>query len=282
MIKAHLDFQQCELLSLFKEHQTLSGMALALNMDKGQLSRSLKRISDSAPVLIKVLGKWTLTDQGEKIVEWYKRSLVEQNIIMERKRELSIVTTQTLSERKLSSLASEITNLSGYESLRIITSLSTIETDILSGKVDLALVCSIPEHPEIRYKKTFRSLYQIVMPYKWKENGKDLYHLLSLPYISHTGMDVRQLLQLEETIHQPAIKYDHLSGVRQAVINGQGWAILPQYAIETEIKEKKLKLFDGPTGLSAIEEFQLWWLPGKMDKKIALKICSLLSPQVLS
>lgn len=275
MKKPTLDFSECEILSLLKDHETLSRMALVLNMDKGQLSRKISKISDTAPVLTKIQGKWSLTSQGIDLVEWYKGILREQTDILSRKRELSIVTTQNISERIVCSKTPEIKNLSGYESIRISTSVSSVESDLLSGKIDFALLCSIPENPEIRYKKLFKSRFRIVFPYRWKQTPDDIQSLLSLPYVTHTGLDVRHFLNIENNISAPFARYDHLSGVRQGVIEGQGWAILPEYAVLNEISEKKLKFSDNSWGLSASEEFQLWWFPGKTEKKMAMKISDL-------
>jgi DNA-binding transcriptional LysR family regulator len=62
------------------------------------------------------------------------------------------------------------------------------------------------------------------------------------------------------------MEFDHISGVRQAVVEGLGWSILPYYAIEDEVNKKLVSCVNG-ISLAHTEEFQLWWVPGRLHKK---------------
>lgn len=274
MKKLPLESQDCELLALYSEYGSLVGMGEALQIDKGQLSRKITRLATLAPVLVRVQGKWSLTPQGHQVVQWYKDAINSQNIIFQGKKELIISTTQAISERKLTPLISKILEDTQYQHLKILTNVDNIENALFEGVMDFALTCAIPKSPEIRYKKVYKAEFIVVTPANWKE--KNLKELMKLPYIIHTGIQPRTLLAIEEEIAAPVASFDHIVGVRQAVLAGLGWAILPEYAVELEIKEKKLKMIKLQT-ITKIEEFQLWWIPGKINKKNILKMTQLLS-----
>lgn len=62
------------------------------------------------------------------------------------------------------------------------------------------------------------------------------------------------------------MEFDHISGVRQAIVEGLGWSILPYYAIADEVNKKLVHCLPG-ISLANAEEFQLWWVPGRLHKK---------------
>ena len=274
MKKLSLESQDCELLALYSEHGSLTSMGEALGIDKGQLSRKISRLASLAPVLVRVQGKWSLTPQGQQIVQWYRDAVTGQEAIFQGKEELILATTQAISERKCAPIISEIIKETDYRYLKILTNLDNIESALFSGTMDFAITCAIPQSPEIRYKKIYKSGYVVITPPTWKE--MTLKELMKLPYVSHTGIQLRALLGIENEIPHPAAAFDHLVGVRQGVISGLGWAVLPDYAVDWEIKEKKLKVIKC-SQIDAVEEFQLWWIPGKVSKKNVQKLTQLLS-----
>lgn len=274
MTKLPLESADCELLYLLKTHGSLAGITSAIGLDKGYLSRRMTKISTLAPVLIRVQGKWQLTPQGLKIVEWYEEALTKQEMILLGKEELIFGTTQTISERKLTALLPEVIKETHFKKFKMVTQLESVESALLAGKIDFAFVCAIPQSPEVRFKKLIKWPYVIVIPPLWQDHFKTLDDLLRKPYVSHSGIDMRLILGKEEQIAPPVASFDHLIGVREGVVNGLGWSILPLYTIERELKMKSLKLVKNLPKLIQEEEFQLWWVPGNLDKKTVQTIAS--------
>ncbi len=230
----------CEFLEAFDRAGSLAELSRELNLDKGFTSRKLTKIASSAPVLTKVLGKWMLTQQGQELVKWYKAAKESQKIILTGKSELIIGTTQLVSERRLIPQGHLILKSTGHKKFKILTSFGALDAALLPSKVDCIISCDIPHHPEIRFKKLFSSPFVLVRPSSWRGEIKSLEELFKRPYVSHSDIEVRELLKMEEAVSNPIATFDHLVGVREAVSAGLGWAILPEYAVERELTSRKL------------------------------------------
>lgn len=263
-----LSSQDCEFLAAFKKYGSLSELCAALSMDKGQASRRMSRIAGLAPVLTRVQSKWSLTREGEEVVNWYLEALESQRIIMEGKKEVTVGTTQVISDRILIPMTPAFLKESKLQRFKVKTEFGTAQEGLFSRRIDYALVCAIPQSPEIRFKKVFTASYVIVLPASWKDDIENLEALMKRPYVRHSSIDMRQLLNFEDEIPHPVAEFDHLVGVRQGILSGLGWGVLPSYAVESEIKEKKIKLMKKVPNLSLSETFYLWWLPSNVDKKV--------------
>jgi DNA-binding transcriptional LysR family regulator len=270
-----LPSQDCEFLEAFERHGSLAELARALNLDKGFVSRKMSKIAGSAPVLTKVQGKWLLTGQGIDLIKWYKEAKEKQKTILTGKTELVIGTTQLFSERKLTEKGAQLLKATGFSKLKVLSNFGALDSALLSGKVDLIISCDIPHSPEIRYKKFFSSPYVVVRPSSWRGEFHEPIDLFKKPYVVHTGIDVRELLKIESSVPAPIASFDHLVGVREAVSAGMGWAILPEYASAREVLMKKI--VEVPEiKIAAAEQFQLWWLPGKMESSAVSALLNLL------
>jgi DNA-binding transcriptional LysR family regulator len=173
MSKLILESSDCEILYLLKKHGSLSAITEAQGLDKGYLSRRLTKLSSLAPVLIRIQGKWQLTPEGQMMAQWYEESLMKQTQILAGKDQLVFGTTQTISERKLTAVLPSVLKESGHKKFKIVTQYDAIESSLLSGAIDFAFVCAIPQSPEIRFKRLFKWPYVIVMPHSWNDHFKN-------------------------------------------------------------------------------------------------------------
>jgi DNA-binding transcriptional LysR family regulator len=257
----------CAFLSELNKHGSLSNLCSERNIDKGFASRKLSRIANLAAVLEKVNGKWELTQMGVELINWYQEASEKQKSILNAQAQLRIATTQIISERIISPVLDKLKKDLELEKMAILSGFVDVEHALLSRQIDCAIFCSIPKTPEIRYKKVFKYPLVLVAPYGWDKNISDPVKLLKdYPYVSHTQMNMRGMLRVEENVPPAVIEFDHISGVRQAIIQGIGWSILPLYAIADEITRKQVICLNAIT-LPHNEEFQLWWVPGRLNKK---------------
>jgi DNA-binding transcriptional LysR family regulator len=232
-----LSSEECGLLDQFQKSGSLSALCEDLGVDKGFLSRKISKLATTAAVLEKVQGKWALTPQGEEIVAWYREATEKQRTILNTTHELRLATSQTLSERVLSQALQPLKESLQLERILVQTSFSDVEHALLSRKMDCAIFCAIPKTPEVRYKNLFRFPYGVVAPVGWDASLSNPRELLQkYPYVSHQSLSLRSFLGVEEACPKPVLEFDHVSGVRQAVVEGNGWTVLPLYAVAEEVR----------------------------------------------
>lgn len=73
---------QLELLLAFEESEGLGKLAETFARDPSVISRSLQRIAEEFPVLIKVKGRWEITALGRQTNELTKKFIVEQKQLL--------------------------------------------------------------------------------------------------------------------------------------------------------------------------------------------------------
>ena len=265
----------CEMLLNLRYYRTLTGMADGLGLDKSYLSKRLARIASEAPVLEKINGKWSLNSRGIELVKWYEQALQDQQAILKNNQTFTIAVTQLISERIMVGLIPELKEVLKSEKLFLTSTINDLEEALLVDKINFALTCGIPNSPEIRYKKVFKSPLAVVVPNSWKENFDNVVELFNhKPYAAHSSMNLRKILSINEEVPEAVLVFDHLSGVREAVSQGLTWSILPLYAIQREIEKKSVKVFKL---LPIKEEFQLWWHPQRISKGLSTALVEVLN-----
>ncbi len=77
-----LSSDQLELLLAFEESEGLGKLAETMGRDPSVISRSLQRIAEEYPVLIKVKGRWELTPLGRQTNELTKKFIGDQSQLL--------------------------------------------------------------------------------------------------------------------------------------------------------------------------------------------------------
>lgn len=77
-----LSSDQLELLLAFEESEGLGKLAETMHRDPSVISRSLQRIAEEYPVLIKIRGRWELTPLGRQTNELTKKFIVAQRQLL--------------------------------------------------------------------------------------------------------------------------------------------------------------------------------------------------------
>ncbi len=73
-----LSSDQLELLLAFEESDGLGRLAETMMRDPSVISRSLQKIAEEFPVLVKVRGRWELTPLGRQTNELTKKFIADQ------------------------------------------------------------------------------------------------------------------------------------------------------------------------------------------------------------
>ncbi len=261
-----LTTEDYELLLHLQEHGSITAVAEVMSLDKAFISRKVAKIAEKAPVLEKVGGKWVLTGKGDEVLRSFVEWKSKQQRIFEDERGLILVTTQAISERVVIPLLSRKTKENKVSLTTIFAGQGSAHDLLLSRKADLALVCGIPSVPDFRYKKVSHyPFYAVSSDMKHASFERD--RLLKEPYGTHSGSNLRELLKIESPLQAPTLVCDHISGMREAVLSGIGWSVLPSYAVDREIQKGELHILKQlPVDFS--EQFYLWWIANRLSKSV--------------
>lgn len=254
-----LSSDECYFLSQFRQLATVGKLSEKLGVDAAHTSRKLAQIARRANVLERVNGRWSLTPLGEQFASWYDESVRAQRSLSGQQNHFRVYTTQTLSERWLTKRILKLQNLLSVSQTSVVTHLESLESALLSKQIDLAITCHVPHHPEIRFKRLFKSDFVAVATNKRRNlQTCSIEELMQIPYIAHSGLNPRSFLDESFQDLKVTLQFDHLSGVRQSLLENTGWSILPHYAIESELKNKELIRL-AQIKVNATEDFQMCW-----------------------
>ncbi len=163
----------------------------------------------------------------------------------------------------------------GVELLMDVTNKARTIRSLQNNEVDFSLVSVLPEKLNIERLDLLQNKLYLVgnSDHKFKKAsyGKDLFKELPLIY-REKGSGTRQTM--EKFIEQnkiPAIKKMELTtneAVKQAVIAGLGYSIMPLIGIKNELRDGDLQIVP-VTGLPIKTVWRLIWMKGKNHSPVA-------------
>ncbi len=259
--KSLLSADEAEVLCHFEMHPSLDLLSLQLGRDLTVLSKILKRISEKTDTLIKVGGRWKLTESGKFLNQATRDYIHSQNSIINGKYLLRIGTNREFSTRVIAPHI--LTFQHGFENREISISVfeSGSEEALLDGRIDLAFDCGRPHSPDIFHKSLLNEeIVTVATPQFYlqhrssfqKEDFSQAPHLLydRMPpdkYLGLAGLQVKVLLQAND-----------IASIRTICLQGIGWALLPKYSVQEELKAGSLVLCHGKKYES--ERYGVWRL----------------------
>jgi DNA-binding transcriptional LysR family regulator len=273
-----LQTDESEILLLLENAENLREIAEILGKDVSVISRRLQGISEKTSLILKQERQWRLTSAGRKYNDWTRRMINEQHALINAKERLVLATTKEFSSLVLCPSIAWWTK--EFENCEIITTDEGIESLILKGIAHFGFDCGTPYSPQIAFKRGPKE--DFVLVYKSKKTIKKIEDLKDLPFYYYNRLDlamIRNSCQLD--FIQPKLSLSDMSSTRSSLLAGEGWSILPHYAVAKEIKEKKLQVltkgFDFPS-----MSFGLWWNREEAPQKAVLdKAFEWLSKQTL-
>lgn len=257
--------EECELVSLLEKHHTLEEISQFYQRDTSVISRRLNEIYKKHQLLQKINGRWALTEEGRELCRWAKKAANEQQLLKHRTSRIRIATTSEFSTKFLVPNISKI--LPQYY-VDIITSDGHSEELLIDGKVDIAIDCGVPTHPDIRYKKAVKERMVIASAKKCK--------LASDKYLHFDRTNIKELQLILEMPLNPLYTFNDLGSLRCAIQNSLGFSLIPFYTIRND------SLYIHPIEIQDQMHFGIWWRKDFKQSEIIKTFYNFLTSQSLS
>ncbi len=265
----------CLVLKAFRDSSSLREAAKLLNVDPAGLTRKVQSISAEHGLIQKVQNKWKLTSRGLELATWVENCIQGQNKVIESKNSVRIATSNWFALNVIYPNIKVIKHSFGEETkLNFQIPEKSFEQSLLEGEADFVICCHPPESPEIAHKKIIPEEWVVIAPISWKKKyftsrSTNLYKTLkTLPYVHHTQMNMNSFLsEFDDDQKMSSLSCDNLAGVKEIVINGFGWSIVPKILVSNALNEKKL--IDLPYNLNLKDRHvNLWWSRNRYNLRI--------------
>jgi DNA-binding transcriptional LysR family regulator len=264
----HLNSNDAELLVHFESHPSLELLAKKLGKDSTVISKQLKRISEQGDFLTKISGRWCLTQTGKDFNRITREYINSQNLVLEKDLHIRIGSTREFSSRILGSSHKELLRFLGVSSISFHTFEDGTEEALLQGRIDFAMDCGRPYSPEIAFKRTIDEPIAAVASKSFCRKLKTVRTYDDLSEHAHV---------LCTRLHPDRVRKGHfkelnittrsndIATTRSLCLSGIGWALLPIYTVQEELKSGKLQIvqdlvFNG-------EQFGVWYLRDRKSLK---------------
>ena len=258
-----LTSEQCELLLSFELTGSLVQLATLVRRDVSVVSRALQKIAQTVPVLEKQQGKWRLSPLGREINNWTRDAAGAQKRILSARTSLKIASTREFAARILAPRLPEFLAESPNTVVTVITAEDGVEKLLLTGEADLGFDCGRPQDASVRFRTVQPEKFAVVASPKFLTRHHVRTHkdLLALPHLQYKRSSAPSMLQLCYEVPHVVAAFNDIAVIREACSAGMGWAVLPVYAIQPELRSRSLKTVEG--WKIQDERFGVWWLRGR-------------------
>ena len=264
-------------LQIFLEvvrHQSITKAAQEMYMTQPALSIQLKNLQNQfdIPLTERIGKKIYLTDFGESIAQVAENILREADSINYRTKEYEGLLTGRLRISSASTgkylipyfLSEFIHKYPGIDLTLDVSNKTTVLKSIKNNEIDFALVSVVPEELSINEEILLENKLYLIS--NTEENFEDL------PLIyREKGSATRSAMDkyFENPTKRKSISLTSNEAVKQAVIAGLGYSILPLIGIKNELFNKQLHIIPS-TGLPITTYWRLIWLKSKNLSPVAL------------
>jgi len=278
-----LSSEDCELLLELEKSGTIEKTAKAVAKDPSGISRQLNRIAGLYPAIEKRQGKWIVTNIGKRLNNYTRDAIQIQKQLIKNLAVLRIGTNREFGARVIGPHFADLQNLFPNTRLVIHTFEQGTEEALLNGKIDIGIDCERPNDPDISYKLILdepivsvcsKSFYK---KHKTEIESKKIY---STPHLLCERLYPDKIFSKNSNQINIHAIFNDVATARAACLSGVGWGLFPRYAVENEIKDKKLVVIDEKNrGLS---KYGVWSLRNrKSNSENADLVCSWLKKQSL-
>lgn len=281
----HYTLNQLQIFLKIVETMSVTKAAEELHLTQPAVSIQLKNLQDQFEIpLTEVIGrKLYITDFGKEIAEAAEKILNEVHAINFRtqafkgqltgKLKLSVVST---GKYVMPFFLSEfMAKHKGIELQMDVTNKSKVLESLENNEVDFALVSILPKSLNIENLDLLKNkLYLVGGKHAAQVNTKSLSIFKQLPIIfREAGSGTRQTMETYFNKHSvPVLKTMELTtneAVKQAILAGLGYSIMPLIGIRNELHSKDLHIIP-VKGLPIVTTWSLIWLKGKKHSPLAL------------
>ncbi|MFC4263651.1 LysR family transcriptional regulator [Ferruginibacter yonginensis] len=265
--------------------QSVTKAAEALHLTQPAVSIQLKNFQDQFEIpLTEVVGrKIYITDFGKEIAEAAENIIAQVHEITNKtlaykgqltgKLKISVVSTGKYVMPYF--LADFIKMHPGIELNMDVTNKNKVIQSIENNEIDFALVSILPSKLQVEKLNLLQNKLYLVgntpITAKYKNNKKELFKTLPLIF-REQGSGTRQTMENFINRNQLSIinKLELTSNeaVKQALLAGLGYSIMPLIGIRNELHNKELHITP-VKGLPIITTWSLIWLKGKKHSPVA-------------
>jgi DNA-binding transcriptional LysR family regulator len=168
----------------------------------------------------------------------------------------------------------------GIELIMDVTNKNSVIESLIGNEVDFALVSILPKSIQTEQldllKNTLYFIGKNPKPFNADQSIKDFFKDIPLIF-REKGSGTRQIMEnfIEENEIKVFKKMELTSNeaVKQAILAGLGYSIMPLIGIKRELLNNELHIIPIP-GLPVISTWQLIWLKGKKHGPISLSLIS--------
>jgi DNA-binding transcriptional LysR family regulator len=281
----HYTLHQLQVFLKITQTQSVTKAAEELHLTQPAVSIQLKNFQDQFDIpLTEVVGrKIYITDFGKEIAESVENILNQVHTINHKtlnykgqltgRLKLSVVSTgKYVMPYFLSRFIREHT---GIELLMDVTNKSQVIESLESNRVDFSLVSVLPANINIEKLDLLQNKLYLVgnteQKFKKSSYTKDIFKDLPLIY-REKGSGTRQTMEsFIERNKIPVLKKMELTSneaVKQAVLAGLGYSIMPLIGIKNELRDEELQIVP-VNGLPIKTVWRLIWLKGKKHSPVA-------------
>ncbi len=281
----HYTLNQLQIFLKIVETMSVTKAAEELHLTQPAVSIQLRNLQDQFEIpLTEVIGrKLYITDFGKEIAVAAEKILNEVHAINFRtqafkgqltgKLKLSVVSTGKYVMPYF--LSEFMAKHKGIELQMDVTNKSKVLESLENNEVDFALVSILPKSLNIEKLDLLKNkLYLVGGKHAAQVNTKSLNIFKSLPIIfREAGSGTRQTMESYFDKHSvPVLKTMELTtneAVKQAILAGLGYSIMPLIGIRNELHSKDLHIIP-VKGLPIVTTWSLIWLKGKKHSPLAL------------
>lgn len=267
------------------ETKSITKTAESMHLTQPAVSIQLKNFQNQFEVpLIEVVNKKIfVTDFGKEIASSAENILNEVNLIDYRLMKFKGALTGTLKISSVSTgkyvipyfLSDFVNNNEGVELRLDVSNKSKVIESLEKNETDFSLVSILPSHLKLnRIELMPNSLYligNIKSPYGKEPINKSLLETLPLIYReegSATRMAMERFIEKNRITVRKKIELTSNEAVKQAVMAGIGYSIMPIIGIRNELQNKQLKIVP-VKGLPIRTTWNLVWLNSKKLSPVA-------------
>ncbi len=272
---------QLRIFQKVAEYQSITKASEELHLTQPAVSIQLKNFQDQFPIaLTEVVGRRLfLTEFGKEIALTAERILDEVNSINYRTMEfggnlagrLKIAVVSTGKYVMPYFLSGFMDQNQGVDLIMDVTNKAAVVSNLERNEVDFALVSVLPKHFMVNTIELMENkLYLVGNADKATPKLQDL---KTAPLIfrengSATRMAMENFLASKKVGVSKKIELTSNEAVKQAVLAGLGYSIMPLIGIKNELRNGDLKIFP-LKGLPIITNWNLIWMPSKKFSPVA-------------
>lgn len=281
----HYTLHQLNIFVKVVEYQSITKAAEELYLTQPAVSIQLKKFQEQFVIpLTEVVGrKLYITDFGKEVAVSAQKILDEIEAINYKTKSyrgqlagrLKISTASTGKYVMPYFLSDFLRKNPRVDLLMDVTNKTQVVKNLEQNEVDFSLVSVVPEHLHLHRVQLLQNKLYLVGgtclkrdPQMSVRNLLEQHPLLYREYGSATRNSMEQFLEKEQW---PALKKLELTSneaLKQALVAGLGYSIIPLIGIKNELKNEDLEIIPYP-GLPIISHWSLVWLASKRLSPVA-------------